>query len=160
MKVLKKIEGNELYLYMNGKLIYKRWLDTGQSKIFDIIAYDKYTLTSIRDLTYENLNDLLSVKAKIRIKPTKEGGRKTGFISGYRPNHVFEYNAKGQLIQTFIGDIIFDEQETIEPGEEKVVIVRFLINQPIEKYLKEGRIWWLHEGTNVIGEAEILDILA
>jgi NAD(P)H-dependent FMN reductase len=32
---------------MNGKIIYKKWLDTGQSKIFDIMAYDKYTLMSI-----------------------------------------------------------------------------------------------------------------
>jgi hypothetical protein len=54
MAILKKIENNELYLYMNGKLIYKRWLDTGVSKVFDVMAYDKYTLTSIRDLGDEN----------------------------------------------------------------------------------------------------------
>ena len=40
---------NELYLYMNGKLIFKRWLNTGYSKVFDVTAYDKYTLKSIRD---------------------------------------------------------------------------------------------------------------
>lgn len=54
MPIFKKIENNELYLYMNGALIYKRWLDTSYSKVFDIMAYDKYTLTSIRDLQYEN----------------------------------------------------------------------------------------------------------
>ena len=108
MAIFKKIEGNELYLYVNGKLIYKRWLDTGQSKVFDVMAYDKYTLTSIRDLEYENNGGLLTVKAKLKLKSTEEGGRQTGFISGYRPNHVFEYKDNGQLLQTYIGDIIFE----------------------------------------------------
>jgi hypothetical protein len=46
----KETKDNELYLYMNGKLIYKKWLATGVSKVFDIQAYDKYTLTSIKDI--------------------------------------------------------------------------------------------------------------
>jgi translation elongation factor EF-Tu-like GTPase len=141
---------------MNGKLIYKRWLKTGQSKVFDVMAYDKYTLTSIRDLDYESKLDLLTVKAKLTMKRTEEGGRKTGFISGYRPNHVFEYNQR-QLLQTFIGDIKFEGQDTIEPGEQKLVTVRFLLNQPIEKYISIGRKWWIHEGQTVIAEAEIVE---
>jgi hypothetical protein len=156
MAILKKIEGNELYLYMNGNLIYKRWLDTGQSKVFDIMAYDKYTLTSIRDLDYENDGGLLSVKAKLKLKTTEEGGRQTGFISGYSPNHVFDYNENGKLLQTYIGDIVFEGKPTIEPGEEREVTVRFVINQPIEKYLDKGRIWWIHEGLKQIGQAEII----
>ncbi len=156
MAILKKIEGNELYLFMNGNLIYKRWLDTGQSKVFDIMAYDKYTLTSIRDLEYENNGELLSVQAKLKLKTIDEGGRQTGVISGYRPNHVFEYNDNGQLLQTFIGDIVFEGKPIIEPGEEREVTVRFLINQPIEKYLDKGRIWWIHEGSRQIGQAEII----
>ena len=155
MAIFKKIEGNELYLYMNGNLIYKRWLNTGQSKVFDIFAYDKYTTTSINDLEYENNGELLIVKSKLKLKSTEEGGRKTGFISGYRPNHVFEYN-EGQLLNTFIGDIIFEGKPTIEPGEEREVTIRFLINQPIEKYLTKGQIWWIHEGAKQIGQAEIM----
>jgi len=30
-----EIIGNEVYVYMNGKLLYKRWLDTDQSILFD-----------------------------------------------------------------------------------------------------------------------------
>jgi len=156
MGILKKIEDKELYLYMNGNLIYKRWLDTGQSKIFDIMAYDKYTLTSIGDLEYENPNGIISVIARIKLKKTAEGGRHTGFISGYSPNHVFEYPDKGQLLQTYIGNITFEGKPTIEPGEERIVTVRFLLNQPVEKYLTKGRKWFIHEGINVIGEAELL----
>ncbi len=156
MAIQKKIENNELYLYMNGNLIYKRWLDTGESKIFDIMAYDKYTFTSICDLEYENPNELISIKAKIKVKKAEESGRTTGFVNGYRPNHVFEYGKNGELNETFIGDIIFEGQTTIEPGEEKEVTVRFLINQPIEKYLNKGQVWFIHEGPNLIGEAVIL----
>jgi translation elongation factor EF-Tu-like GTPase len=91
------------------------------------------------------------------MKKTEEGGRKTGFISGYRPNHVFEYS-DGQFLQTFIGTLNSRRQDTIEPGEQKLVTVRFLLNQPIEKYINVGRKWWVHEGQTVIGEAEIVEI--
>ena len=30
-----EIIGNEVYVWMNGSLLYKRWLDTGQSVLFD-----------------------------------------------------------------------------------------------------------------------------
>jgi len=156
MAILKKIEGNELYLYMNGSLIYKRWLDTGQSKVFDVMAYDKYTLTSIRDLEYENPGELISIRAKLTMKRAEDGGRLNGFIYGYRPNHVFEYNDQGKPLQTYIGDIIFEGQSTIEPGETREVLVRFLINQPIEKYLYKGKIWWIHDGGKIVGEAQII----
>lgn len=152
----KSIKQNQLYLYFNGHLIYKRWLDTGHSKVFDVMAYDKYTLTSISDLDFENNTALILIKAKLKLKTAEEGGRKTGIISGYRPNHVFEYSDSGQLMETFIGDIVFDDMPTIEPGEEKEVTVRFLINQKIEKYLDKGTIWWIHEGANQIGQAEII----
>lgn len=49
MVIHKEILDDELYLYMNGRLIYKRWLKTGVSKVFDVMAYDKYTLNSFYD---------------------------------------------------------------------------------------------------------------
>jgi translation elongation factor EF-Tu-like GTPase len=104
----------------------------------------------------KNYNGLISIKARLKLKSTAEGGRKTGFTSGYRPNHVFEYSDNGQLLQTFIGDVLFDGKTTLEPGEEREVEVRFLMYQPIEKYLNKGRIWWIHEGHIQIGQAEII----
>jgi len=48
MDIRKEItEDNELLLWMNGKLIYKRWLDLGYSKVFDKTAYGKDTFVSI-----------------------------------------------------------------------------------------------------------------
>ena len=101
--------------------------------------------------------DFWIVKAKFRLKSTDEGGRKTGIKSGYRPNHVFEYR-DGNMVSAYMGDIKFDEQEWIEPGEEKIVTVRFIPGQPIEQFLTIGRRWWIHEGPNLVAEAEIVEV--
>lgn len=101
--------------------------------------------------------DFWIVKANFRLKSTDEGGRKTGIKSGYRPNHVFEYK-DGHMVSAYMGEIKFDGQEWIEPGQEKVVTVRFYTGQPIENFLTIGRRWWIHEGPNLVGEAEIVGI--
>lgn len=156
MAIYKELIGTELYLYMNGQLIYKRWLNTGASKIFDIMAYDKYTHTSIRDLVYENPNvPYITIKARLTLLSTKDDGRQTAIISGFRPNHVFNYSDTGTMLQTFIGDICFDDGP-IEPGQTKEVRVRFLLNQPIEQYLSIGRKWWVYEGSLKIGTLEYI----
>jgi len=155
VKIHKEIKNNELYLYQNGVLIYKKWLATGESKIFDLMAYDKYTLVSFNEIEYENSNPLVLVKAELELKPTSEGGRKTGIISGFRPNHVFEYK-HDQILQTYIGDLNFSEWPTIEPGEKKIVKVRFLDFPSLHQYLHVGQIWHIHEGERVIGKAKIL----
>ena len=49
MAFTKETKDNQLYVYMNGKLTYKRWLATGQSMVFDKMAYTKYTLKSITE---------------------------------------------------------------------------------------------------------------
>lgn len=90
MAIFKEIKNGEFYLYMDGQLIYKKWLNTGQSKIFDVVAYDKYTSTSIRELKYETHRKVIEVLANLKMRTIEEGGRQSGFISGYRPRHVFE----------------------------------------------------------------------
>jgi hypothetical protein len=48
VRIRKEIkDDNELYLYFNDKLIYKRWLNYGYSKVFDKMAYGKDTFVSI-----------------------------------------------------------------------------------------------------------------
>ncbi|WP_264792689.1 hypothetical protein [Aureispira anguillae] len=91
------------------------------------------------------------------MRTSNDGGRKTGFLSGLRPNHVFEYYDDG-FLRTYIGDIQFEGQELIMPGEEKEVLVRFLDHPSIHVYLQIGRKWWIHEGARCTGEAEILEI--
>lgn len=159
MLVTKEIsKDNELHLYFNGKIIYKRWLDTGQSKVFDVMAYDKYTHISYKDLDIQDSPSLITVKVKIKFYTKEKGGRSSGIMSGYRPNHVFEYNEDGEIKEAFLGDIQFNEQEILELGEYYQVNIRFAAFQRIERFLNKGRIWWIHEGPLKIGQAEILEI--
>src|SRR5690349_6923124 len=104
------------------------------------------------------MDQFYTVKAKIKFSKSEDGGRKTGILSGYRPNHVFEYNASGEMKAAYMGDIRFDEGETIDPGQEKVVTVRFLREQPIQKYLKPRTQWWIHEGPRCVAVAEIIEV--
>lgn len=32
--IIKKVIGNELYVYMNGSLLYKRWINEGYGMVF------------------------------------------------------------------------------------------------------------------------------
>lgn len=41
MAIYKEIKDNELYVYMNGKLTYKRWINQNTSVTFDIMPYRK-----------------------------------------------------------------------------------------------------------------------
>jgi translation elongation factor EF-Tu-like GTPase len=101
----------------------------------------------------------ISIKAKLKIFPKENcDGRETPIRTGYRPNHVFEY-IDGRILQTYIGEIRFDEFETIAPSEEKDVLVVFLPFPQMEQYLKVGRKWWIHEGARKVGEAIITEIV-
>ncbi|MFY0594431.1 hypothetical protein [Roseivirga sp.] len=150
-------DNNELYLYLNGRLIYKRWLNTGQSKVFDVMAYNKYTYKSTTDLDSDGTTNLIKVSAELRLHHKNEGGRSTGIFSGYRPDHVFNYNDEGSIEKAYIGDIQFEEPKIILPGETYKVTVRFLLYQELEKFLKPGREWHIHEGKNKIGFAKIIE---
>jgi translation elongation factor EF-Tu-like GTPase len=102
-------------------------------------------------------DDLIIVKAKITMKTTEDGGRQSGFTSGYRPNHVFELPDDLRNIKTYIGDIQFDDQKLIEPGETKIVTVRFLKTSDIEKYMHVGQKWFINEAARTLGYGEILE---
>ncbi len=102
-------------------------------------------------------DDLIVVKAKISMKTTEEGGRQFGFKSGYRPNHVFEIPDNFKDLRTYIGDIQFNDQDLIKPGETKIVTVRFLKVPEIEKYIVVGQKWFINEALNTLGVGEILE---
>ena len=102
--------------------------------------------------------DSIQITAKFTLYSTDNGGRKTAITTGYRPNHVFEYDNKGSFKQTFIGQIDFNKDRWILPGESEIVTVQFLRLFDIEKHISVGRKWWIHEAQNKIGEAEIIEI--
>src|ERR1044072_2842841 len=102
--------------------------------------------------------NLIIVTASITLKKTEEGGRISGIASGYRPNHVFEMPTDIKWLTAFPGDIRFDDQESIEPGETKFVKVRFIRMPPMEKYMKVGQKWFINEGPITEGFGKILEV--
>ena len=105
-------------------------------------------------------SDVIEIKAKLILYSTENGGRKTGIKTNYRPNHVFEYKENSSdFVTTYIGQIEF-EKEWILPNETENVKVRFLKHQNISEFVEKGRVWWIHEGLNKIGQAEILEIIS
>ena len=104
------------------------------------------------------LSESTYVEAKLTLRTTEEGGRKTGIKTGYRPNHVFEYNKDGNFLTTYIGEIQFDPDKTIMPGETAMVTVHFLLIPEVQKYLTVGRHWFIHEGSRLLGNAEITKV--
>jgi len=103
-------------------------------------------------------DDLIIVKAKIRLKTSDEGGRTTGIKSGYRPNHVFEKPSDIRNIKAYIGDLQFSDKETIQPGEAKIVTVRFLRNEQVEKFMHVGQKWFIYEVPRLVAEGEIVQL--
>ncbi|CAL2101807.1 conserved protein of unknown function [Tenacibaculum sp. 190130A14a] len=158
MIIKKEIKNNEFYLYFNGKLVFKKWLDQGYSKVFDHFAWGKYTEKSITDFDLDETPPLYHVTCKLTLYSKEAGGRKTSIANGYRPNHVFEYEKDGTLKYTYVGDFQFGEGNLLAPGTTKNVTARFLTTQPIEKYLYIGQKWWIYEGSRKIGEAEMIKI--
>ena len=105
----------------------------------------------------ENKIGLIIVKAKIRLRTAAEGGRSTPIKSGYRPNHILEKSDTEKLLKTHIGDIQFDDQEFIQPGETKIVTVRFLRVAAVEKHIHVGLKWLINEGSRTIADGEIIE---
>ena len=95
------------------------------------------------------------VQAKVTLRTTLEGGRQTGIKTGYRPNHVFEYK-DGKFLNTHMGEILFDHDKVILPGETAFVTVCFVDIPEMEKYITVGRNWFLHEGGRLVGHVEII----
>lgn len=106
------------------------------------------------------MNDqFIIVKARLVMKTTEEGGKTSGFYSGYRPNHVFEMPENMNKLITYIGEIQFDDEKLVMPGETKVVNVRFLNHPGIQAFIQVGRSWYINEARRTVGMGEILELL-
>ena len=158
MNIRKEMKDHEFYLYFNGKLIYKKWFNLGYSKVFDRGAWDKYTSHSITDFDLQETPPFFEIESNMKLIESENGGRKTSIHNGYRPDHVFEYEEPGIVKYAFIGDVQLGNLIELNPGEQAKVTVRFLTHQPIERHLKIGNKWWIHEGRQKIGTCEILNI--
>jgi len=68
MAIYKIITPYEIFVYMNGRLIFKKWFNSTQSLVFDVMPYDRHTLMSYTD-------EMPQGKRNVSILLTKNGKR-------------------------------------------------------------------------------------
>lgn len=107
------------------------------------------------DLVDKDPRPPIVVRASLRLLRTEDGGRRSGVRSGYRPNHNF---AGPDDREFYIGQIEFDSDETIELGESREVLVRFISGPGLQERLQVGRNWRIQEGGRLVGEATVLEV--
>ena len=92
---------------------------------------------------------MIKVKAKIRLY---KDGRKTPFISGYRPLFSFIEEMKTS------GQIILNDQSEFYPGDEGVVEIVFLNKEYLGTF-DIGTKFTFGEGHEPLGEGEIKELI-
>ncbi|MDO3388041.1 hypothetical protein QWI17_19505 [Gilvimarinus sp. SDUM040013] len=99
----------------------------------------------------------LIVKAKVSLLSTESGGRHTPIVGGYafRPNHNFGLEENRNF---YIGQIDFEEGDTIYPGDERIVQIRFLNVRGLKELLHVGLIWRIQEGPVLIAMGEVVEV--
>lgn len=94
---------------------------------------------------------LIKIIAKIKLL---SGGRRTPFVSGYRPLFNFK-NASTKIS----GRIDLIDSSQFEPGAEGLVYITFIRGMIADKSLIEGEDFTFGESEPVLGEGEIVQIL-
>ena len=96
---------------------------------------------------------MIKVKAIIRLYPS-DVGRKTPFLSGYRPlfNFVAQMKTSGMIT---LGD-----REEFCPGDQGIVEVDFVNEEYLGAIFGIGTSFTFGEGKAPVGEGEIKEILS
>lgn len=98
----------------------------------------------------------LVIRASISFLSTAEGGRKVGFLSGYKPNHNF--GLPGGM-EFYIGEITFESKQMIHPGETCDAIVRFIPSTGLREKLHPGKTWLIQEGPKLVATGKVLKVV-
>lgn len=93
------------------------------------------------------------VEAEITLRSTDCGGRATGSLSGYRPQHRI---LPGYLTS---GTHTYAEGKSLAPGATTVGTIAFLTPEAYPHCLDQGDIVEISEGSRVVGRALILRVL-
>jgi elongation factor Tu len=103
-------------------------------------------------------NEMISVRANIRLLPTSESGRTAPIRGGssYRPNHNF-FGPENRNMT--VGSIDLPEDGDLYPGESMDVLVTFLKWYGLEGQVYPGRDWRIQEGAKLVGIGTVLEVL-
>ena len=99
----------------------------------------------------------IKITAKVSLLKTEEGGRHAPVVGGvpFRPNHNF---GNGENRNFYIGQINFEKDDVVKPGEERTVEIVFLNVKELKELLRIGTEWRIQEGPTLIAMGEVLKI--
>ena len=98
----------------------------------------------------------ITVRARIRLLTTAEGGRQTPVQGSgtYNPNHRFFED--DQMTMGFIG---LPERTGLPLGETVETVVTFLPLDWLTDELYPGRDWRIQEGSHLVGRGTVIEVL-
>ena len=99
---------------------------------------------------------MIRVRARVHAAATAQGGRRSPFSSGYRPNHNF---GGSDMVLAYMGQVIVPGGGAICPGESGEVTVEFINAPGLAELLTIGRVWQIQEGPRPIASAQILEVI-
>ena len=101
-------------------------------------------------------NDILRVRARIRLLPSEESGRTLPVRAGYRPNHNF-FGPKNRNMT--MGVIDLPDGFELHPGESVETIIKFSMWPGLDGQIYPGREWRIQEGPKFVGIGTVVEII-
>lgn len=111
---------------------------------------------SFRDLLYAEQRPALNVRASLTLLPETSRGRRSDSQVRWRPNHNF---GPPDGRDFYIGQVEFDDVSTVEPGQTRNVVVRFLDGPGLTEQLVPGRSWRIQEGHVLVATATVIEVV-
>ncbi len=98
----------------------------------------------------------ITVRARIRLLSTAEGGRTAPVRGSYRPNHNFFAPDSREMAMAFIE---LPPGMAVEPGGSIELSVTFWDCGGLEGEIYPGREWRIQEGAKLVGIGTVLSVL-
>ena len=98
----------------------------------------------------------IDVRATMTLLPDARCARRSDSKIHWRPNHNF--GAQEDRV-FYIGQVEFDQPGTIEIGQTRDVLVRFMDGPGLKEQLLPGRSWRVQEGLTLVATARVIEVL-
>jgi len=101
-------------------------------------------------------DDMIKVRATIRLLSTAENGRTDPIRGHYRPNHGF-FGPESH--ETSIGAISLPEGFELHPGQSIETSIDFWPQPGLAEQIYPGRQWRIQEGRKLVGIGTVVEVL-
>lgn len=105
---------------------------------------------------YTDERPSVDVRASLTLLPETLHGRRSDPQVRCRPSHNF---GPPEGREFFVGQVEFDSATTIEPGQTREVLVRFIDGPGLQEQLRPGRSWRVQEGLTLVATASVIEVV-